>query len=161
MATEVCRDKTLDSRHSNETTSAPLRHHPTEWRAFQKRKLCCRTLYYGKYGKFTQNMNSHTVWCIASNMAFDCLLPHCSRARKHFHNISRALFALFSRLCNEGRNNAAVSRKVHWKLNQPIFYWYIVRALCADSKSSQLAGVKVIKHVEKEHVGEGINEWGC
>ena len=57
MATEVCRDKTLDSRHSNETTSAPLRHHRTEWRAFQKRKLCCRTLYI-LYRDYKQTLDS-------------------------------------------------------------------------------------------------------
>jgi hypothetical protein len=37
--------KTIGPRLPNETTPAPLQ---SEWRAFQKRKLCCRTLYNAK-----------------------------------------------------------------------------------------------------------------
>jgi hypothetical protein len=40
--------KTTGPRLPNETTPAPLQ---SEWRAFQKRKLCCRTLYNAKVGK--------------------------------------------------------------------------------------------------------------
>jgi hypothetical protein len=39
--------KTTGPRLPNETTPAPLQ---SEWRAFQKRKLCCRTLYNANFG---------------------------------------------------------------------------------------------------------------
>jgi hypothetical protein len=40
--------KTTGPRLPNETIPAPLQ---SEWREFQKRKLCCRTLYNAKIGK--------------------------------------------------------------------------------------------------------------
>jgi hypothetical protein len=51
-------NKTLEPRLSNETTPTPLRPLQSEWRAFQKRKLCCRTIAY------TYAENLFTALCL-------------------------------------------------------------------------------------------------